>query len=68
MEYTIKIKDKKVYESLVYFLKSLGIMIKITPEKSENNIESKRKYKNHFNAIKLQTKGVKFNREEVNGL
>jgi hypothetical protein len=66
MEYTIKIKDKKVYESLVHFLKSLGIMINASPEKSENIIENKKEHNSHFKAIKLHTKGMKFNREEAN--
>ena len=65
MEYTIKIKDKKVYESLVYFLKSLGIMINVSPEKSENNLETKKEHNYHFKAIRLHTKGIKFNREEA---
>ena len=65
MNYTIKIENKKVYNSLVQFLKSLGISI-ITADKPYSSEWTKSKRQHHFKAVQLKTKGVKFNREEAN--
>ena len=61
MEITIKIKDKKMYDSFVQFFKSLGLQIETTgneKKSAKRNVE--------FKALKLKTKGKSFNREEAN--
>ena len=67
MELKIKISDKKVYDSLVQFLKSIGMAIEIFPEEK---IQNGKKHKNiqslNFKDVNLKTKGNKFSREEDN--
>ena len=61
MEITIKIKDKKMYDSFVQFFKSLGLQIE-----TAGNEKKSTKKNVEFKALKLKTKGKSFNREEAN--
>ena len=67
MELKIKIKDKKVYDSLVQFLKSLEMDFDIFPkEKIQNGKKQKNIQSLKFKAVRLKTKGNKFSRIEAN--
>lgn len=63
MELTIKIEDKKMYDSFVQFFKSIGIKV-VSLSEEEKVIKKHSRFS--FNALHLKTKGMKFNREEAN--
>jgi len=67
MEAIIRTNDRNLFESLLQFLRTLHITVET---KEENNLQVTRnqiiKKNKKFNALRLKTKGVKFNREEAN--
>ena len=61
MELTVKIKDKRMYDSFVQFFKSLGLPI-VTIGEEKNPIKKTPRFK----ALSLKTKGKSFSRDEAN--
>ena len=61
MELTVKIKDKKMYNSFVQFFKSLGLTIVTHGEENKTHKKTVK-----FTALSLKTKGNTFTREEAN--
>ena len=61
MELIVNVKDKKKYDTIVQFLKSLNI--NFVTVSNETKLASK---KGKFEALSLKTKGKSFTREEAN--
>jgi len=61
MECTIRLNDKRIYDEVLRFLESIGVDAKAQQPKVKRKLHDLA-----FGAMKLHTKGFRFDRNEAN--